>query len=393
MSAAGHGRAAVAVLRKPLEQAIRLGHPWVFAASLGLPTGLRTGAAVDLHDQRGRFLARGLYDADSPIALRLWTRRADEAIDGRLLRRRVREAAALRRPLVDPAAVDAWRLLHGEADGLPGLVVDRYGEAAVIKADTPAVAALLPALAEALKAQHPELKSVAERAADGELRPLSGPAPGDPLLVREHDLRLEADLRRGHKTGLYLDQRENRRRVGRLAAGRRVLNLFAYTGGFSVAAALGGASQVCSVDIAAPALDAARRNFAHSGLDAGDGAYGFVAADCLDFLSGDERRWDLIVLDPPSMAPSAAALPKALAQYRLLNQRCLERLAPGGILVSCSCSSHVSAADLRSVIAEAASLAGRELRLFALHGPGPDHPSLPGFPEGDYLQAWFGMVS
>lgn len=386
-------QAPIAVLRKPLGQAIRQGHPWVFAAALSLPPGLASGTAVDLHDDRGRFIARGLYDADSPIALRLWTRRPEEAIDAELLRRRLRQAAALRRPLIDRAAVDAWRLVHGEADGLPGLVVDRYGDTAVVKTDSPAVAGLLRPLAEALLAAHPDLCRVVERQTDGPLRALAGELPLEPLQVREHGLVLEADLQRGHKTGLYLDQRENRRRVGRLAVGRRVLNLFAYTGGFSVAAALGGASQVCSVDVAAPALEAARRNFALSGLDPAETAYSFVTRDCLDFLQGDKRQWDLIVLDPPSMAPSAAARPKALGQYRLLNQRCLERLSPGGILVSCSCSSHVGAADLRSCLAEAAAQAGRELRLFDLHGAGPDHPMLPGFPEGDYLQVWYGMVA
>lgn len=386
-------RPNIAVLRKPLEQAIRQGHPWVFDAALGLPPGLGTGASVDLHDSRGRFLARGLFDADSPIALRLWTRRPDEAIDAQLLRRRLRQAAALRRPLIDRATVDAWRLVHGEGDGLPGLVVDRYGDTAVIKADTTAVAGLLEPLAAALMDAHPELSRVVERQADGRLRAWAGDLPAGPFSIREHGLVLEADLERGHKTGLYLDQRENRRRVGRLAAGRRVLNLFSYSGGFSVAAALGGAGQVCSVDIAAPALEAARRNFALSGLNPEDRAYSFVQGDCLDFLSGDQRPWDLIVLDPPSMAPSAAARPKALGQYRMLNQRCLERLSPGGILVSCSCSSHVGAADLRTLLAEAAAQAGRELRLFDLRGPGPDHPSLPGFPEGDYLQVWYGMAS
>lgn len=383
----------VAVLRKDLAATLRLGHPWVYDAAIAMPAGLAVGQTVDLHDARGRFLARGLFDPGSPIALRLWTRDAAQAIDEGLLRERLRQAAALRRATVDRAACTAWRLAHGEADGLPGLVADRYGDVAVLRADSPAVSGLKASFAAALLAQWPDLRAVVERQEDGSLLAWEGQAPETTLVIEEHGLRLEADLRRGHKTGLYLDQRENRRRVGRLAAGRRVLNLYSYTGGFSVAAALGGATRVDSVDVAAPALEAARRNFALSGLAAADKAYGFHAADALAYLEASPGPWDLVVADPPSMAPSAEARPRALATYRRLARLCLERLAPGGILVSCSCSSHISAADLRLVLAEAAAQAGRGLRLFALHGAGPDHPVLPAFPEGDYLQAWYGLVA
>lgn len=382
----------VAVLRKDLATTIRQGHPWVFDGAVSVPAGMATGQVVDLHDGRGRFLARGLYDPQSPIALRLWTRDPLQPIDASLLRERVRQAAALRRATVDRAASDAWRLTHGEADGLPALVADRYGPVAVLRCDSPAVHGLRAAFAAALMAQWPDLKAVVERQADGQLLAWAGSAPDGPLVVAEHGLRLEADLRLGHKTGLYLDQRENRRRVGRLAAGRRVLNLYSYTGGFSVAAALGGATRVDSVDVAAPALAAASRNFALNGLPPDSSSYSFHAKDALDFLESERGPWDLIIADPPSMAPSAESRPRALAAYGRLARLCLERLAPGGILVSCSCSSHIAAAALRGVLAEAATQAGRPLRLFALHGAGPDHPVLPAFPEGDYLQAWYGMA-
>ena len=382
----------VAVLRKDLATTIRQGHPWVFDGAVSVPAGMATGQVVDLHDGRGRFLARGLYDPQSPIALRLWTRDPLQPIDASLLRERVRQAAALRRATVDRAASDAWRLAHGEADGLPALVADRYGPVAVLRCDSPAVHGLRAAFAAALMAQWPDLKAVVERQADGQLLAWEGSAPDGPLVVAEHGLRLEADLRLGHKTGLYLDQRENRRRVGRLAAGRRVLNLYSYTGGFSVAAALGGATRVDSVAVAAPALAAAGRNFALNGLPPDSSSYGFHAMDALDFLESERGPWGLIIADPPSMAPSAESRPRALAAYGRLARLCLERLAPGGILVSCSCSSHIAAAALRGVLAEAATQAGRPLRLFALHGAGPDHPVLPAFPEGDYLQAWYGMA-
>ena len=383
----------VAVLRKDLAATIRLGHPWVFDGAVSVPAGMAAGQAMDLHDGRGRFLARGLYDPASPIALRIWTRDASQPIDEALLRERLRQAAVLRRATVDRGASDAWRLVHGEADGLPALVADRYGTVAVLRCDSPAVHGLRAAFAAALMAQWPDLKAVVERQADNSLMAWEGRVPEAALVVEEHGLRLEADLRLGHKTGLYLDQRENRRRVGRLAAGRRVLNLYSYTGGFSVAAALGGAARVDSVDVAAPALAAAARNFALNGLPPESPDYGFHAVDAMQFLEANRGPWDLIVADPPSMAPSAEARPKALMAYRRLSRLCLERLAPGGILVSCSCSSHITAADLRGVLADAASQAGRPLRLFALHGAGPDHPVLPAFPEGDYLQAWYGLAT
>jgi 23S rRNA (cytosine1962-C5)-methyltransferase len=222
----------------------------------------------------------------------------------------------------------------------------------------------------------------------------SDPGADDPpLVVRENGLAFEVDVVRGHKTGFYLDQRDNRARVRSLAAGRRVLNLFAYTGGFAVAAAAGGATESLSLDIAAPAIDAARRNLARN--DADPTRHRAEIADVRRALRGPSlarTRWDLIVLDPPSFAPSRKALPKALVAYRRLNAAALRLARPGTLLVSCSCSSHVDRRTFLRVLRDAAADAGVPLGRPAVHGAPPDHPSLAGFPEGDYLKAAFVTV-
>lgn len=387
-----------ATLRKDLADRIRGGHPWVYADALSLPPALRAGQAVDLFDQRGRFLARGLADPASPIALRIWTLDPEEAIDAALLAARLKSAWALRRACVDLDRSDAYRLLHGEGDRAPGLVCDRYGDTAVVQLDGPSAEPLLPALAEALPRLVPGIRCLLRRRRGGgsggaaALEAIVGTVPDGPWTVRENGLRFEVDVARGQKTGLYLDQRENRRRVGALAAGRRVLNLHAYTGGFSVAAALGGAASVLMVDLSVPALEAARRNFRLNGLDPEAPGWRFVAAEAGQFLAECRDSFDLVVLDPPSMAPSQAARPRALAAYRHLNALALARLAPRGWLFSASCSSHVTAADLVEALGEGARRAGRALRIVERLGAGPDHPTLPAFPEGDYLHALLAFV-
>jgi 23S rRNA (cytosine1962-C5)-methyltransferase len=290
--------------------------------------------------------------------------------------------------VIDPAGTSAYRLLHGEGDALPGIVCDVYGDTAVFQLDTPAVAQLAEAAMAAVRACRPGLRRALRKggrraAAEGPVA-LWGELPARPLVIREHGLRLEADVLHGQKTGLYLDQRENRRRVGELAEGRAVLNAFAYSGGFSVAAAMGGAARTVSVDLAGPALEAARRNFALNALAVA--GHDFVQADAFEYLAAGGPDFDLVVLDPPSMASSAAAKPQALAAYRRLNELALGRLASGGLLVTASCSSHVSEDELVEAVAAAARHAGRTLRILERRGAGPDHPVHPAFPEGRYLK-------
>jgi 23S rRNA (cytosine1962-C5)-methyltransferase len=276
----------------------------------------------------------------------------------------------------------------------------------VIQLDSPAVEPWLDVLTRAILGTSDGLRRVVLRPRGRKsgqpgspLRALAGPPLEDPLIIQEHGLRFEVDIARGHKTGFYLDQRENRRRIRDLAAGRRALNLFAYTGGFSVAAAAGGAVAVTSVDISRPVIEAARRNVALNGWEArepdltglierfaGPPAFRFVAADAFEFLKQSTDAFDLVVVDPPSMAPSKAALDAALASYRKLNVLALARVAPGGLLFTASCSSHVTADHLRDVVGAAAGDARREVRILESGGAGPDHPTLPGFAEGGYLK-------
>lgn len=382
------------VLRKRLGRAIRDGHPWLYDDALEIPAGLPTGSVVDVVDPGGRLLARGLYDAQSPLAVRIWSTNG-EIVDAGLVHRRVASALALRQALIDTSETSAYRLLHGEGDQLPGIVCDVYGDTAVMHLDTAAVAELADRAVEAIRGLLPGIRRVlqkeARRGADpAALRAVVGDLPTRPLLIREHGMTLEADAAEGHKTGLYLDQRENRRRVRELAAGRSVLNLCSYTGGFSVAAALGGATRTRSVDTAAPALAAARRNFGHNGI--GLAPHSFTAADVFAYLAATRESYDLVVLDPPSLAASQAALSGALAAYTRLNTLALARVAPKGLFLTCSCSSHVTEAQFVEVVGSAGLATGRTVRVVGLYGAGPDHPTLPAFPEGRYLKAVLAFV-
>lgn len=365
------------------------GHPWVWreAIARGLE-GALAGEVVQILAGDGTPVGRGLVDPRSPIAVRLWTR-GRSVLDAALWRNRAQAAVALRARLFPGGDTDAYRVVHGEGDRMPGFVVDRYGPVAVVRTDGDAAAARVEDLVRALAPALGAASIVLRTAAKGEtpqLVTLHGDAPPASLVVREHGMPFVVDLARGQKTGAFLDQRENRRRVREMAGGRRVLNLFSYAGGFSMAAALGGATHVTSVDVATAAHATAQASFRAAGLDAG--AHAFVTADAFAFLDGARARretWDLVVSDPPSFAPNEKAVPRALSAYRKLHAACAAVLAPGGTFCAASCSSHVGAEAFLSTLDDAA-LGRDDLRLLALHGAGPDHPTLPAFPEGRYLK-------
>ena len=301
-------------------------------------------------------------------------------------------ACQLRASLLNGTRTNAYRVVHGEGDRMPGLVVDRYGLVAVARADGEGASARLTDLAEAV---WPTLESwgittlvhrIDARGTKPVLHVLRGTSPPDTTLIEEHGIPFVVDLAFGQKTGAFLDQRENRRRVGELAAGRRVLNLFSYAGGFSLHAAIRGAAHVTSVDTATAAHATAQSSFSAAGVD--PRGHSFVTADVKAFLDAARARgdhWDLIVSDPPSFAPSERALSRALSAYRALHRGCADVLAPGGVLCAASCSSHVDASAFLSTLDDAA-LGGRRLSLLELRGPGADHPTLAAFPEGLYLK-------
>jgi 23S rRNA (cytosine1962-C5)-methyltransferase len=305
---------------------------------------------------------------------------------------RARVAAAHRRLVPDLGDTDAVRAIHGENDGLPGLVIDVYAGVAVVVHDGVAAARFwtprLDAVLDGVVAGGIAVHARWVRATRGE-RGGGGTGHGDDvpalIAIREGPARFEVDVREGQKTGFFLDQRANRARVAGLCAGARVLNLCSYTGGFSVHAGLGGAAQVTSVDLAAPAIARATAHWAANGL--APARHQGVTADAFTFLeqaAARRTRWDVVISDPPSFAPSEAARPRALGAYERLARLALGVTAPGGVLVVASCSSHVTESDLRAVLARAAG--SRPVAVVEARGAAADHPTLPGFPEGRYLK-------
>lgn len=378
------------LLTKPLRERIRAGHPWVYDRALSaLPRDVVAGDVVTIADAEGE-VALAFADPGSPIRARV-VAPPGTRLDAAWARGRT-EAAAARRardPLL--AGCTGRRLVHGEADACPGLVVDLYDTTAVVVFDGGAAAAFWrPRLHDALSGLARGGAAIDHVWLRGERRRAEGEAlRGDPpaeIAVAEDDARFAVDVRAGQKTGLFLDQRDNRRAIRRHAAGLTVLNLFSYTGGFSLHAALGGARRVTSVDISPPAIAGLERNLALSGLD--PGVHERVATDAFEYLAraaAQHRRWDLVIADPPSFAPSERARPAALGAYRRLAAAALAVTEPGGRLALASCSSHVTEADLLDVVS--GQLAGPgPLRLRATAGAASDHPVLPAFPEGRYLK-------
>lgn len=382
-------------LKKKLRKYILRGHPWVFNQGVEDTDKLAVGALVQVVDEHGP-LAVAYVDPTSPIRLRILDLTPNAKVDGGWLQWRARRAA--RRRASDPllANTDALRLIHGEADGLPGLVVDCYAGHGVVLLDGPAAEALwlplLPQLQQGLASGGYPMSEVYVRRV-GRERKWIGRAPSKTVRIREGQAVLEVDLLRGQKTGLFLDQRANRQLVGGLSRGLRVLNLFSYTGGFSLAAALGGAKHTTSVDISGPATEAAKRNFKLSGLN--QNRHEFVAADVFQFLEGaiaKGKKYDLVVCDPPSFASSEKALKKGLRAYRQVNEMALQVVDEGGVFCSASCSSHVTSKHMLEVLADASTTAKRDLIVREQRGAASDHPLRPGFPEGHYLSFFYCSV-
>ncbi len=358
-----------------LAAALASGHPWVYRNHLPAHR-LKTGDWVRL--VAGTTEAVGVYDEEGHIAVRLYGAAPPDAAT---LRSRVDEALALRRRFVPPET-DAYRLVFGEGDYLPGLVVDRYGRYLVARSYSPGVTkSVLPGVTKALgRALKP--RGIVLRGDDG-LTALYGEAPPPELTVREYGLRFIANLHRGQKTGLFLDQRENRRKVGQLAAGARVLNLFAYNGGFSIHALAGGAAFVHDVDVSAAALRDAERNAALNGLT---GRRQTTVADVFEFLPAHRELYDLVIVDPPALARKKEQLRAALRAYVRLNALALARVRPGGLLATASCTARVSPEAFREALAAAARRAGARVQIVHEAGHAPDHPLRPEFPEGRYLK-------
>ena len=383
-------------LSKDLAHHLRQGHPWVFRKALLRPPKLPAGAVVDIVSE-GRFLARGLYDPLSPIAVRIFTRDSNEPLDEALFERRLNDAAALRRSVMDFSRTDSFRLVHGESDFLPGVVCDVYAGFAVLKLYSAALTPHRPALVDAIRKAWPDLQGVfgrdeigredddAEHGNQGNV--LFGKAPPERITILEEGMKLYVDVRLGQKTGLFLDQRENRLALRRYVHGRRVLNCFAFTGGFSVSACLAGATKVLSLDLDGDAIALSRDNFTLNGLNPAQ--HDFMVGDVFKWLAQwkqSGKTFDAIVLDPPAFAKSQAKVPAALAGYAALNRAALQLLEPGGVLFTASCSARVSAEAFAGAVAEAAGKLDVPLQLLEERGQPPDHPVSIRFAQGRYLK-------
>lgn len=390
-SAAGLHCAALARpvvrLKKDLARSIRRGHPWVYRDALARGPELPDGVLVEVHGKDDRFLGVGFWDRSSPIALRLLGTERDFDPESAVAERLAR-AATLRLERLDLAQTNAFRWVHGEADRLPGVHVDVYGDAATVRFDGAGARAFYGDLAARLRAE-PRLR--VERVIDREAR---GGAERH-AEVRENGFVFGVDLAHGQKGGLFLDQRENRAEVGVRARGRRVLNLFGYTGGFSLYAAAGGAARTDTVDLARPALVAARENFERNGLSVAPSVAGFHALDAFEFLEQalrDGTRYDLVISDPPAFAKNRAGLATALRAYKRLHTLVAGVVAPGGLWFAASCSSQVGRREFVQSVEAGARAAGRRFELEALRGAGFDHPVISAFPEGEYLKLAIGVV-
>jgi 23S rRNA (cytosine1962-C5)-methyltransferase len=379
------------ILKKGREGPFIRGHPWIFSGAIAALEGDRDGAGpCAVYDSAGQWIAAGLYNPRSQIRVRLLTWK-EEAIDKDFLARRLARAARLREETVAPLT-NAYRVVNGEGDLLPGLVVDRYGDFLVCQFLTAGMEALRDQVTAALRERFPQA-GIYERSEGGVreeegLEPRTGivaePEPPERLAIEEHGLKFWVDIRAGQKTGFFLDQRDNRALVGKLAAGRRVLNAFAYSGAFSAYAARGGAAEVVSVETSRAALELARLNLEANGLAAAGAD--FVRADAFAYLKRCEREFEMVILDPPSLAPRRADVESAAGGYKFLNLHALRLLRPGGFLLTFSCSQHLSWERFQKIVGGAASDLGRRVQILKKLSPPPDHPVGLHHPEGEYLK-------
>lgn len=373
-------------LKKDLSRTLRQGHPWVFREALAHHPGIVPGQIVAVADKQGREVAFGFWDASGPIAVRVLDLiPVDDP--AALVRRRLQTALAMRRARLDLTKTNAFRWVHGEADRLPGIHVDLYADVASVRYDgegSRAFYAGLPELLSNCTADLP-LRKVIDREAR---------APhGEEIEIVENGVRFIVDLGRGQKGGLFLDQRDSRLAIAGRARKKSVLNLFGYTGGFSIHAACAGATRTDTVDIAKPAMAAARRNFECNGLDLANA--GLHASDAFDFLEkaiGQQETWDIVISDPPSFAPSKDSVAAARRSYLRLHRLAAQVVKPGGLLLAASCSSHLARDEFLTLVKTGVHQAGRRFMLESYSGAGLDHPTLPVFPEGDYLKCALGKV-
>lgn len=374
-----------------LARSLGQGHPWIYRDHV--PRGFRAPKGSFVRVRAGSASAVALWDPDSPLALRVFSR--SEVPSERLFLERITRAHELRERTGVTASASAYRWIAGEGDGLPGVIVDRYAAFAVVVLDTEALAPYMNWIVNGLT-RTAELHGIVRRGRKkdgGRLDVLFGREPPETLIIEEHGTRFRADLHRGQKTGLFLDQRENRRFVEGIAGGRTVLNLFGYTGGFSVYAARGGATHVTTVDVSEDAVRTAADNFRLNGFDAN--SHDFVAEDVFEYLGRASQRretFDVVVCDPPSFARNRTQRERAAEAYVRLHAAALGVTKEGGFYAASSCSTQVSLDAFHASLRAAAARARVRLQICHDAGHAADHPIAAGHPEGRYLKFIVGRV-
>jgi 23S rRNA (cytosine1962-C5)-methyltransferase len=395
-------RYPTASLKPYREEPLIRGHLWVFSGSLQQPPyWIEPGGLADIKSAKGQFVARGYYNPYTDIALRILTFDREEAIDVAFFRRRIQRALA-RRAELTASQTDAYRVINAEGDGLPGLIVDRYADVLVMQIHTLGMEHLRSLVVEALT-QEIDVRGIllrndvqARRREGLELEApvvVAGEVPAY-ITIQENGLSFLVDPWHGQKTGFFLDQRDKRAALRKYAPGKRVLNCFSYTGGFSVYAAVSSAeTRVTSVDISASAMELAVQQFKLNGLD--PNKHEFLVADVFEYLEmaheGGEL-FDIVVLDPPAFAKTQHAKKQALQAYQRLNLLGMRVLPPGSLLLSCSCTSVVSMRDLHEILKQDAQHLSRQIQVLESYTHGIDHPVNPAMPETAYLKAIFCRV-
>lgn len=384
-------------LKAKEEDRIRLGHPWVFDNEIGVYQGdCNAGEVVEVYTKSGLFLGRGVINKNSKISVRLFTRDRSEEIDAAFFVSRVRSAFELRKKFYERG--DSYRLLFAESDLVPGLIVDRFADVSgkvflSVQFLTLAVDHFREEIVDALgEVVHPdgifERSDVHVRGLEGieERKGWIGKTHDPSITIKENGIAIRVDLENGQKTGYFLDQKENRKLVAGLSKGLSVLDTFTHTGAFGLNAWKGGASSVVSVDISEDAVKTVDENIALNGAGK---VMSSLVGDVFDLLKAyekEDKKFDLIILDPPAFTKSAKMIEKAYGGYKEINLRAMKILKSGGYLVTCSCSHFFGAEHFYPMIANAAQDAHKTVQVLGKYGPGPDHPTLVGYPESDYLK-------
>lgn len=378
------------------EKSLLRKHPWIFSGAVQRVIGSPgIGDTVEIFSAKGDFLARGAYSPHSQIRARVWTFNEHESVDVPFFRSRLEESLARRKHLAENSEITAYRVVYGENEGLPGLIIDRYNNFLVCQ--------FLAAGAELWKNEIVEVLSslgrwegiyersdVDVRKKEG-LKPvtglLAGKDPGDSVEITEYGLRFNVDLKYGHKTGFYLDQKDNRQFVRSISAGKKVLNTFSFTGGFGISAMKGGADHVLNIDSSSSILGQAKANFELNEIDLKK--VDFLAGDAFHLLRklrNDGHLFDLVILDPPKLAENQDQIERAARAYKDINLSGIKLLNPGGVLMTFSCSGLMDPSLFQKIVADAALDAGRQGRILRYLSQADDHPVALNFPEGRYLK-------